>query len=271
MLTKVNSQDRGGILFLHSIAAGELTIRWYEELTVRMQASRMRTFVTATMLLTVGASLGMADSTSLTLGTLNLKNYTGPSATVTVNRTDSRHATLTFTSLVNSEHIYPIGAIGIVGANINGTFQITSISGSGQNGFTSGTVTEAANCSERFSHFCTIDAANEDEFGRFNLMAKAAEGSKESDTQIVVSIQGTGATAWTNAADVLTGNNKGNVVTAHVFTCPGNASACTSTQSTAARAYPSSVVPEPRLLTALAVGMIGLALFQARRKSISNN
>jgi hypothetical protein len=57
----------------------------------------------------------------LTQGNPAISGYTGPYATVAVNRTDFIHATITFTSLTGSGNIYLLGGASNIAVNVNAT------------------------------------------------------------------------------------------------------------------------------------------------------
>src|ERR1041384_4392668 len=75
----------------------------------------------------VAASLALgtsarADSISFTLDQINIPGYTGPFASVDVNRTSTTEATITFTGLSNGGTNYLLIDGGIAAVQVNGTF-----------------------------------------------------------------------------------------------------------------------------------------------------
>src|SRR5215470_1772052 len=87
------------------------------------------------------AALGFqakADDFNFNLTSVNIGGFSGPFIHVDVNRTDSTHATITFTSLTNSGNIYLMGGQGAVGVNVNATvFGLSAATGTNSGtGFT---------------------------------------------------------------------------------------------------------------------------------------
>ena len=95
----------------------------------------------------IGLQQGRADSVTyyLTQGTPGISGYTGPYATVAVNRTDSTNATITFTSLTANGKTYLFGATSSVAINVNASsWKLGAITGSNSGtGFTPGTTLTA--------------------------------------------------------------------------------------------------------------------------------
>ena len=71
----------------------------------------------------VGLQQAKADTFSFNLGVGNpaISGYPGPYVSVTVNRTNSTHATITFTSLTAAGNIYLMGDGSSVAVNVNAT------------------------------------------------------------------------------------------------------------------------------------------------------
>ncbi len=86
-----------------------------------------------TCLLTFGAPRASADTISFTINTPNtaISGFTGPYATVTVNRTSTTMATITFTSDTAAGNIYLMGDGSSVDVNVNATsWTVSGIAGS---------------------------------------------------------------------------------------------------------------------------------------------
>src|SRR6266849_5158783 len=90
---------------------------------------RSAIFAATLLLLTLGASSALADSTTLTLGTPNsaLSGFTGPFATVGINRTSTTTADVTFTSLTNGGYLYLMGDGESADLNVNATTFTSSL------------------------------------------------------------------------------------------------------------------------------------------------
>jgi len=149
-----------------------------------------------------------ADSISFNLDTTNLGspfNTQGPYVSVTVNRTSTTTATLTFMSLTNSGNIYLLGDGGSAGANINATtFTVANITGTNAGtGFTPGPF--------------STDSGNEDGFGPFNLKITSFDGFTHSSDTISFDVTSTSGPVWNTASDVLTPNANNAVAAAHIF------------------------------------------------------
>jgi len=221
------------------------------------------------LLLTLGASSASAafDTTVILTNQNGAVPGSGPYVQVDIHIASTTSATLTYTALSNGGFEYLMGANGSVGANINtngGSFTAIATgtsyaTASGASGFHTGS----------FTH---IGTGNEDGFGSYNLSIDSFDGYTNAWQQVVVTLTGTG-TNWTNLASLLTPVSGGagtSALAAHVFGCTLSGGVCNSGEPVSSTGYVAT--PEPKLLTALALGMIGLAFFQARRKrSISNN
>src|SRR5215510_16384441 len=71
----------------------------------------------------IGIPVAAADSISYDIetGSVGLSGYSGPFVNLNVNRTDSTHATFTYTALTSlgGTYLYTMGGQGTVAANIN--------------------------------------------------------------------------------------------------------------------------------------------------------
>jgi len=208
-------------------------------------------------------------SISFDLNAANISN-TGPYATVTVNRTDATHATITFQSLSNGGNVYNFGGQGAVAVNVNATgWTIGSFTQTNTGvGFTPGPLSDAG-------------AGNENGFGIFNQTVDSFDGYTHSSTNISFVLTNTGGT-WANDAAVLIQNNPINqaVAAAHIFVCAdviaGAGIGCDASGTASVTGYaagsggssPPTEIPEPNSasIALLALGLLG-AGFWTRRKS----
>jgi hypothetical protein len=203
-----------------------------------------------------------ADTISYVLTAANLPGFTGPYAEVTVNRTSSTTAAITFDALHNGGYIYLMGASGSVGVNVSGTFALGTISGSNSlTGFTPGTWSNAG-------------SGNEDGFGSFNLRITSFDGWTHSSTEISFGISATGTNSWASASQVLTGNNKNQIAAIHLFPCIPSGTGCASNSpgATSITGFASRAVavPIPAAVWLFGSGLIGLIGIARRRIGASN-
>src|SRR6266404_3861334 len=79
-------------------------------------------YIAAVLIAIAGLGLQQAKADTITFNlTVSNFGFTGPYAMVTVNRTDTTHATITFNSLTNSGNIYLMGDGSTVALNVNAT------------------------------------------------------------------------------------------------------------------------------------------------------
>jgi hypothetical protein len=154
----------------------------------------------------------------------------GPYGTLTVNRTDSTHATLTFSA--NAGYFFQQGAAGF-GVNANGQAEFVFPAGSPFSGDTSGNV---------------------DGRGVFSNIA-VADGTQP--TSGTITLHALNGNTWATVANVLLANNVGNFAEAHLNNTNGPPTARTGFVST------SGPVPSPEfgsatLMLALLAGFAGL-------------
>jgi len=148
-----------------------------------------------------------ADSITfdLTTGNSAISGFTGPYASVLVNRTSATTATITFTSLTADGNIYLLGDGGSVAVNVNATsFTLGPITGSNAGtGFTPGPYSDGG-------------SGNEDGFGSFNQTINSFDGYTHSSDSISFSLTDTSGT-WASAMAVLLANSGGSLAAAHIF------------------------------------------------------
>lgn len=158
-------------------------------------------------LLALSALSAKADIITFNISNPNsgISAYTGPYATVEVNRTSSTTATITFTSLVHGGNIFLLAGAGAVDLNVNATgFSVGTITGSnsGTGGFTPGP--------------WTTGSGNVNGFGVFNLTVDSFDGFQHSSDTISFTLTDTGGT-WGSAGSVLAANANGSTAAIHGF------------------------------------------------------
>lgn len=201
------------------------------------------------IMLALGAVPAYADTISfdLTIPNSAISPYTGPYATVTVNLTDSTHATITFTALTNGGYSYLMGDGSTVALNVNAT------------SFTVGSVVDPAwKASNIFSQ-------QVDGFGQFNFTIDNKDGFDQALSSVQFTLTNAGGT-WSSASNVLTPNEGGSTAASHIFV-PGAAGSGALATGYAAN---GSQVPEPASLALFGSGLVALAgIIRKRRKNVS--
>jgi hypothetical protein len=213
--------------------------------------------LTTILLLAFGSPYGWADVQTYTLDTPNaaLSLLTSQYLNVTVNLTTSTTAAIEFDSLTNGGFIYMTADGQSVDMNVNATsFTVSSITGTNSvSGFNPG----------GFVGYNQAAAGSVDVFGNFNLRINDDTNNfADAGTSVTFSLTNTSG-SWASASDVLTANDLGHQLAAHVYACP---EANCRTRSTPTIGFASdTVVPEPRLLLLSGLGLLALVLSSRRR------
>jgi hypothetical protein len=211
--------------------------------------------------LTFGAGTASADIAIYDLETPNsqISGFSGPFIQVTVNRTDSMDATITFSSLVANGNINLMGGGGggsaAVAVDVTGSVTPgTPTGGNSGTGFTPGPLTLQA-------------SPNMDGFGTYGFGFSDFDGFIHSFDNISFTVTNTAAGGWTSALNVLTD------AAAHAFITPSPADASSQSVNTGyvsgltLESYdPGPVAPEPSTMLIAAVGAIGFVGYGLRRR-----
>ena len=199
----------------------------------------------------LGLQQAKADTFSFNLGVGNpaISGYPGPYISVTVNRTSSTKATITFTSLTAAGNIYLMGDGSSVAVNVNATsWTVTNVMGSNSGtGFTPGPYTNGG-------------SGNVDGFGAFNQTINSFDGFGHSSSTIRFSLTNMSGT-WATAAAVLAANSGGSLAAAHIFVTASPANAANGALDTGF-AGNGGQVPDGGttvMLLGVALGALGMA------------
>lgn len=175
--------------------------------------------------------------------------YPAPFATVTVDRTDSTHATVTFQSLVTSGYQYLMGGGSTVALNVNAS------------AFTVGPVTEGNSLGGAFVptwDHTTIGSQQVNGWGQFNLTVNNFDGFGHAATTVQFTLTNTSG-SWFDALSVLLANSGGSSAASHIFVCTAGACDLSSGALTSGFASNVAPVPAPAALLLFGSGLLGLA------------
>jgi hypothetical protein len=210
------------------------------------------------LVMALAVTPAMADITDYTLSTGNaaVSGYPGPYVYLTVDRTSSTTATLTFYSQLVNGNIYLMGDGGSADVNVNasswtiGSFVYTNAG----TGFTPGAVSDGGSG--------TVDG-----FGTFNQTTTSFDGFTHSSDYIQFVLTNTGG-AWGSATDVLTNNADGYLAGAHIFitSYPADADNGAIATGYVVNGGGGGGVPIPPSAWLLGSGLIGLAGLGWRRR-----
>ncbi len=220
-----------------------------------MTGIRWDTRLVAIVAMLVGASTALADTTVYDLVTPNsdLTSFQGPFLQVTVNRTDTTHATITFDSLTNGGYQYLLtgaagSAVPSAFANVSGTFSLASFSGT----LFSGSASALSNGGSG-----SINA-----FGTFDETIKIKDNLlTDAYTEIVMTLTATSGNSWANAASVLTSNGDTQILAAHVGALAQGGTAFKQTGFVSG----ALTAPEPSTRAIAGLGALGFIAFGLRR------
>lgn len=219
--------------------------------------------VAVALLVTTGIQSVRADiaTSFLTNGNDAISGFAGPYGEVTIDRTTSTTATITFTSLTNGGNIYLFGDGSTVAVNTNATsFTVTGVTGSNSGtGFTPGPYTVVN----------PPGTSQVDGFGLFNTVIDSFDGFTHSSDTVSFTLTNTSGT-WASAANVLT-NVSGFDAAAHIFVTSSPADASNGAIATgfAAESQLATVVPAPPSLMLLVTGAVSLLGYGWRRRKLA--
>jgi hypothetical protein len=204
------------------------------------------------------ASIARADIATLTIGAPNtaISCCTGPYATIQIDRVDTTHAVITFSSDTSGNFIYLIGGSAAADLNVNGAYAL-------------GVVTESNNLAGFTPTFKDNKPGNVSGFGQFNLSLDNSGGFSDSATRVSFTITNTSGT-WASASSVLTADSDGFEAAVHVFACaePGCSISSGAFTTGFSANDASNNVPEPAAVLLLGSSIIGIgALMRRRRKT----
>jgi hypothetical protein len=218
----------------------------------------------AVLFLLVGARCALANSVTYTLNFPNATISANPSpyATVTVDLTSSKTATITFDALTTAGQGYLLVGDNIADVNVSATsWTIGDFTESHLTGF-KGTVPTSAG------------SGSVNGFGRFNQTTDNEHGGFAYAASVVDFTLTDMSGIWASAASVLTPNRKGYVAAARIAVC--NVTPCTKKGGALVTGFAAAgpkivAVPEASAvtLTSLVLIAFGALLVPARRRQLT--
>jgi len=200
-----------------------------------------------------GATLTFALGT----GNVAIAGYPAPYGFASVTRLTSTQAQIAFDYNAVGPYTYLFGDGGMVAVNVNAT----SFAFSGFNeinifpGFVAGPLGNPP-----------PGPGVEDGFGSFNLTVNNHDGFANTATHVeflVTNFSGT----WGTDSDVLTGNEQGHHVAAHIYVTATPPSVTNGAVATGFATEGGGTVPEPTSMLLLGLGLAGAGAMRRRRKN----
>ena len=219
-------------------------------------------FVALVLLFSVGAPRASAQTITIDLVSSNLTGATGPFATVSINRTDSTHATVTFTA----DPGYQIIDSQAADLNVSGSFVVvpSSYTVSQLDTFNTQNPTDSKHgWTQSINSNGSVDG-----FGNFNFQLNLQDGSGSAVNSLSFVLSAIDGNSWASAADVLTPNSLGYEAAVHIAICSG--SPCTIENTGIgpnSTGYAST--PELGMLSLFGTGLLGIAALIRRHMNVS--
>jgi hypothetical protein len=201
-----------------------------------------------------GAAQADVVNFSLDTGNAALSGFPTPFGSVSIDRTSTTTANVTFTSILNSGTQYAFGDGGSTDLNVNGSYNFTTPVYTAL--FPAGNPTFVANVPGQV-----------DGFGTFNLSFNMFDGFGDAATAVTFTLTNTSGTPWASAAGVLTPNTDGHEVAAHIFACAAPCSTDAGTLATGFATGHVAPVPETSTWAMMILGFFGVGFMAYRRRS----
>lgn len=215
--------------------------------------SFLRLALAGVLALTFGISSASAFTYDLTTPNSDISGSPPNYGTVAVSLVDSTHASITFTSDLTHTHAYMFIAAQALDLNTNGAVSVGPISTSSFPGFNTPT-------------FGSAGSGQVDGFGNFNLTLDASDGYKDA-FHIATFTLTKSSGSWSSDTDVLTENNLGLKVAAHIAVANTVGGTPVQSDGASATGFASNgfPVPEPATTAMLLGFAIPLGLYTWRR------